>query len=102
MGAYEDPYDGPWPVTIGVEADLDFEAAWPLIWPQKTALFQEDDQYYEYTGDFYGFWNSESLKSSRFQGVSPQEPLLNLYSGNSIPRRHRRQLLYLQRVRRDR
>lgn len=60
IGAYEDPYDGPWPIELGEEADLDFEAAWPLIWPQKTVLFQEDDQYYEYTGDFGGFWNSES------------------------------------------
>lgn len=59
MGAYEDPYYGSWPVTLGEEADLDFQAAWPLIWPQKTVLFQEDDQYYEYTEDFNGFWNSE-------------------------------------------
>ncbi|ROW03279.1 hypothetical protein VSDG_01502 [Cytospora chrysosperma] len=58
IGAYEDPYDGPWPIELGAEADLDFEAAWPLIWPQKTVLFQEDDQYYEYTGDFGGFWNT--------------------------------------------
>ncbi|KUI69579.1 Tripeptidyl-peptidase sed1 [Cytospora mali] len=58
IGAYEDPYDGPWPIELGEEADLDFEAAWPLIWPQKTVLFQEDDQYYEYTGDFNGFWNT--------------------------------------------
>lgn len=67
MGAYEDPYYGPWPVTLGEEADLDFEAAWPLIWPQKTVLFQEDDQYYEFTEDFYGFWNSE------FSSVMPHQ-----------------------------
>lgn len=64
LGAYEDPYDGQWPIELGEEADLDFEAAIPLIWPQKTVLFQEDDQYYEYTGAYSGFWNSEPPMSS--------------------------------------
>ena len=31
----------------GVESDLDFMSAWPIIWPQGTVLFQTDDQYYE-------------------------------------------------------
>lgn len=31
----------------GVESDLDFQSAWPLIWPQGTVLFQSDDQFYE-------------------------------------------------------
>lgn len=32
---------------VGVESDLDFQSAWPLIWPQRTVLFQTDDQFYE-------------------------------------------------------
>lgn len=32
---------------VGIESDLDFEAAQPLIWPQKTVLFQTDDEFYE-------------------------------------------------------
>lgn len=47
----------------GVESDLDFQASWPLIWPQKTVLFQTDDQYYEInqteTGTpYFGFYNT--------------------------------------------
>lgn len=33
--------------AAGAESDLDFEAAQPLIWPQKTILFQTDDEFYE-------------------------------------------------------
>lgn len=48
----------------GVESDLDFEASIPMIYPQKTVLFQTDDQYYEVneTGTtptpYIGFWNT--------------------------------------------
>ena len=47
----------------GFESDLDFESAWPLIWPQKTILFQTDDQYYEINQTdsatpYLGFWNT--------------------------------------------
>jgi tripeptidyl-peptidase-1 len=47
----------------GGESDLDFEAAWPLIWPQKMVLFQTDDQYYEVNqssagSPYYGYWNT--------------------------------------------
>ncbi|KAK3347336.1 peptidase S8/S53 domain-containing protein [Neurospora tetraspora] len=47
----------------GAESNLDFQAAWPLIWPQKTVLFQTDDQYYETNQTeqdtpFKGFWNT--------------------------------------------
>ncbi|KAH8647697.1 putative Tripeptidyl-peptidase sed1 [Xylariales sp. PMI_506] len=47
----------------GVESDLDFESAIPLIWPQKSVLFQTDDEYYEInettTGTPYmGFYNT--------------------------------------------
>ncbi|ERT03130.1 hypothetical protein HMPREF1624_01435 [Sporothrix schenckii ATCC 58251] len=33
--------------TAGAEANMDFEVAMPLVWPQKTVLFQVDDEYYE-------------------------------------------------------
>ncbi|KAL1840747.1 hypothetical protein VTK73DRAFT_3682 [Phialemonium thermophilum] len=51
------------PDQVGPESNLDFEAAWPLIWPQKTVLFQTDDQYYEINmtsanTPYLGFWNS--------------------------------------------
>lgn len=47
----------------GVESDLDFMAAWPLIWPQKTVLFQTDDQFYEInqttaSTPYFGFYNT--------------------------------------------
>lgn len=53
---------------VGVESDLDFEASWPLIWPQKEILFQTDDQYIEIsqtttTTPYLGFGNSKSWQS---------------------------------------
>ncbi|KAK1986216.1 peptidase S8/S53 domain-containing protein [Colletotrichum cereale] len=30
-----------------LEANLDFQSSWPIIWPQKTVLYQVDDEYYE-------------------------------------------------------
>lgn len=47
----------------GVESDLDFMSAWPLIWPQGTVLFQTDDQYYEVNQSsastpYLGFYNT--------------------------------------------
>ncbi|KAJ5754101.1 peptidase S8/S53 domain-containing protein [Penicillium nucicola] len=47
----------------GGESDLDIQAAWPLIWPQKTVLFQTDDQFYEINSSsvntpYVGFWNT--------------------------------------------
>lgn len=47
----------------GVESDLDFQASWPLIWPQGTVLFQTDDEYYEInqtsaTTPYLGFYNT--------------------------------------------
>lgn len=49
--------------AAGVESDLDFEAAQPLIWPQKTILFQTDDEYYQLNETapntpLKGFWNT--------------------------------------------
>ncbi|KAH7627767.1 peptidase S8/S53 domain-containing protein [Sordaria sp. MPI-SDFR-AT-0083] len=51
------------PTEYGRESNLDFQAAWPLIWPQKTVLFQMDDPYYEKNQTeentpFKGFWNT--------------------------------------------
>ncbi|KAM7187718.1 Pro-kumamolisin, activation domain containing protein [Naviculisporaceae sp. PSN 640] len=31
----------------GEEADLDFQVAIPLVWPQKTVLWQQDDEWYQ-------------------------------------------------------
>jgi tripeptidyl-peptidase-1 len=49
---------------VGSESNLDFEAAMPLIWPQKAILFQTDDQYIEINQTdlhtpYLGFWNSK-------------------------------------------
>ncbi|RFU34872.1 hypothetical protein B7463_g1445, partial [Scytalidium lignicola] len=55
IGATEDTTEF---VPIDLEAGLDFDASWPLIYPQKLVLFQEDDEYYESTGNFNGFWNT--------------------------------------------
>jgi tripeptidyl-peptidase-1 len=50
---------------VGAESNLDFQASWPLIWPQKEILFQTDDQYIEINQTdahtpYLGFWNSKS------------------------------------------
>ncbi|KAK4161699.1 putative protease [Cladorrhinum sp. PSN259] len=51
----------------GEEANLDFQVAIPLIWPQKTVLFQTDDEWYQqdqtrsdtrYTGFFNTFFDA--------------------------------------------
>lgn len=62
IGAVED-VPGYTQADAGVESDLDFEAAWPLIWPQKTVLFQTDDEFYEINETqantpLYGFYNT--------------------------------------------
>jgi len=46
---------------------LDFDSSWPLIYPQGIVLFQEDDEYYESTGNFNGFWNSKNYSSDYFE-----------------------------------
>jgi tripeptidyl-peptidase-1 len=43
----------------GAESNLDFQASIPLIYPQKTVLFQADDEYWEEVGS-PGFFNSMS------------------------------------------
>jgi len=55
IGATEDTTEF---VPIDLESGLDFDSAQPLIYPQKLVLFQEDDEYYESTGQFNGFWNT--------------------------------------------
>ncbi|GAW10864.1 hypothetical protein ANO14919_001990 [Xylariales sp. No.14919] len=47
-----------YPLEVGLESSLDFDSAWPLIWPQNTVLFQTDDEHYEYNYTFNGFWNT--------------------------------------------
>ncbi|UKZ74649.1 hypothetical protein TrVFT333_002319 [Trichoderma virens FT-333] len=42
---------------LGLESTLDFQSAIPLIWPQKTVLFQTNDEYYEIVGT-QGFFNT--------------------------------------------
>jgi tripeptidyl-peptidase-1 len=54
-------------MAAGEEADLDFEVAIPLVYPQKTVLFQTDDEWYQldqqkattrYTGFFNTFFDA--------------------------------------------
>ncbi|KAI1389168.1 putative alkaline serine protease AorO [Hypoxylon trugodes] len=51
----------------GSEANLDFQMAYGLIWPQEPALYQVDDEWYQnvyssdpaaYTGFFNNLWNA--------------------------------------------
>lgn len=51
--------------TTGIEANLDLEIAMPLVYPQKTVLWQVDDDWYENTmgqgsTQYPGFFNSMS------------------------------------------
>ncbi|KAI1740761.1 subtilisin-like protein [Xylaria scruposa] len=57
IGAIETP-SPIYPLEVGLESSLDFDSAWPLIYPQGTVLYQTDDEYYEHTGNFTGFWNT--------------------------------------------
>ncbi|KAL7941112.1 peptidase S8/S53 domain-containing protein [Trichoderma barbatum] len=59
IGSWEDLVAtvGPGFGDIGIESTLDFQAAIPLIWPQKTVLFQTNDEYYEIVGTA-GFFNT--------------------------------------------
>ena len=57
-----DAVDGataPDPVTLaGPESDLDFQLAYPIIYPQTTTLFQTDDNVYQNNYTFNGFLNT--------------------------------------------
>ncbi|KXJ86084.1 peptidase S8/S53 domain-containing protein [Microdochium bolleyi] len=51
------------PITAGGESMLDFSSAIPLIYPQKTVLFQTDDEWYERNQTdpntkYFGFYNT--------------------------------------------
>jgi tripeptidyl-peptidase I len=60
IGAAETPNDVG--VQVGIESNLDFQAAWPIIWPQKTVLFQTDDNLVEIAESnvlpYLGFYNN--------------------------------------------
>lgn len=45
-------------MALGQEAALDFDSAVPLIYPQGTVLFQDNDEYYEAVASYLGFWNT--------------------------------------------
>ncbi|KAL4921471.1 peptidase S8/S53 domain-containing protein [Aspergillus aurantiobrunneus] len=44
--------------NAGPESSIDFQVAYPLIWPQNTILFQTDDPVYQNNYDFDGFLNN--------------------------------------------
>lgn len=74
IGAIEDTTEY---VPTNLEAPLDFDSSWPLIYPQKLVLFQEDDEYYESTGNFNGFWNSKpphSLPAANLKRIDTHKP----------------------------
>ena len=49
-------------MPIDLEAPLDFDSSWPLIYPQKIVLYQQDDEFYESHPALYnGFYNSKRL-----------------------------------------
>lgn len=54
-----DGASAPAPVeSAGAESDLDFQIAYPIIWPQNTILFQTDDANYEANYTYEGFLNN--------------------------------------------
>lgn len=62
--------------SAGPESDLDFQIAYPLIYPQNTILFQTDDQVYEANYTFQGFLNTflDALDGSYCSSISPLDP----------------------------
>ncbi|TGJ88447.1 hypothetical protein E0Z10_g268 [Xylaria hypoxylon] len=68
-GATTELYDA------GTEANLDFQMAYGLIWPQEPALFQVDDEWYqqsqlqsaEYAGFFNNLWNAIDGSYCKFE-----------------------------------
>lgn len=61
----------------GTESGLDFQVAYPLIYPQKTILFQSDDPVYEANYTFNGFLNTflDALDGSYCSTISPLDPV---------------------------
>ncbi|KAL2070575.1 hypothetical protein VTL71DRAFT_13601 [Oculimacula yallundae] len=67
------------PVSVlqaGPESDLDFQVAYPLIYPQNTILFQTDDPVYEANYTFQGFLNTflDAIDGSYCSYVDPLDP----------------------------
>lgn len=67
------------PVSVldaGPESDLDFQIAYPLIYPQSTILFQTDDPVYENNYTYPGFLNNflDALDGSYCSSISPLDP----------------------------
>ncbi|KIN00382.1 hypothetical protein OIDMADRAFT_164812 [Oidiodendron maius Zn] len=62
--------------SAGPESDLDFQIAYPLIYPQNTILFQTDDQVYEANYTFQGFLNTflDALDGSYCSSINPLDP----------------------------
>jgi tripeptidyl-peptidase-1 len=55
-------------LKAGDEANMDFQVAIPLVWPQKTVLFQTDDEWYQKDqlradSKYPGFFNSASFSA---------------------------------------
>lgn len=77
--------------TAGGEGNVDLMVAMPLVWPQKTVLFDTDDDYYQ---------NAMATGSSQVGGTfNSKFPSPTMYSLASLTpcsplRRHRRQLLH--------
>ncbi|EHL01600.1 putative Tripeptidyl-peptidase sed1 [Glarea lozoyensis 74030] len=67
------------PVAVtaaGAESNLDFQIAWPIIYPQGTVLYQTDDPVYENNYVFSGFLNTflDALDGSYCSTVDPLDP----------------------------
>ncbi|KAI5306817.1 hypothetical protein KEM56_006974 [Ascosphaera pollenicola] len=76
-----DSVDGgkaPVPVNeSGLESCLDFDLAYPIIWPQSTVLFQNNDDYYNYVDtNFTGFLNTflDAVDGSYCDYIDPADP----------------------------
>lgn len=63
-------------LNAGPESDLDFQVAYPLIYPQNTILFQTDDPVYENNYTFSGFLNTflDAIDGSYCDMISPLDP----------------------------
>ncbi|EAQ90246.1 hypothetical protein CHGG_02181 [Chaetomium globosum CBS 148.51] len=69
----------------GEEADLDFQVAIPLIWPQKTILFQTDDEWYQKDqlradSKYPGFFNSVLPFPAFFDAIDESYCHLNAFN----------------------
>lgn len=63
-------------LAAGAESDLDFQVAYPLIYPQGTVLFQTDDPVYENNYTFTGFLNNflDALDGSYCSSIRSLDP----------------------------